>query len=584
MEWRWIALGSLACLGGMTWAAPQWLRQADICTGYYRSAITAEQAEEALAAYPFVVWGNPCLNQETWRRLQAQGVRALAYVSLYKAPSADSLHEAPNWDRGDPSRAETEVNPFWRAVSLVEHPEWTLIGPEGKIKRKFNATYNAWPQTCTNVAGYREAVVRGARELMALGLDGLFVDNAHPEKQCWGPKFGKHEHQFPDQDNEATYCSLLEEVVKVVRSYGRDKAVLINGGGLLGKHDLPVDGAMWESFICSSAWPDRRPGWEQVKRRAARLRRHLEAGKVWIALSYLGHTGYNPVEDAFWCCAAARACGFIWADWGTTNGRLSQILRHVRLGLPRSEIESTEGVDYRVFEQGIVAINAAEKAVTASLPAPPGVSALLDVRVRKDCPVQGGRFEAQIPAESGRVYVPAEQLRNAPWERYLAQEQEWQKQEAARLAKIQPKYEPAPVTTELKDEDFKQIAEAELRLDVFGTNSGKYAGKRVLLNGEAIGELPETDRDEWVKDLRIKVPARLVRRENRLEIRNETNDCFNVNRVYLWIKLQDGREAATGRDVTGYTSAPKWRKGRGLAAPRVKGLPLPEMRLRFGAP
>jgi len=127
--------------------------------------------------------------------------------------------------------------------------------------------------------------LEGVKGIMEMGFDGLFIDNVHPEAECYGPEHGKHGHLNPDKNNADTYKMLLSQIRPLVKSYGQDKAVVLNSGGVRKEYFPDGDALMWESYIFGSA--ERRHDWNRIKQAAEELKPYIESGKALLALSYL---------------------------------------------------------------------------------------------------------------------------------------------------------------------------------------------------------------------------------------------------------------------------------------------------------
>jgi hypothetical protein len=211
------------------------------------------------------------------------------------------------------------------------------------------------------------------RAIMELGADGVFVDNLAHRAECFGPKFGKHEHITADQDH--AFAMLLSRVRDTVKQYKPDGAVLGNSAAPL---SLPrefwkyLDADMMESYICTwvskERWFDWRDHWHK---QGVDLQPFVRAGKQIQALSYLGHTPYGVREDAFFCYASARLGGFVWNGGRPLSDPETALLYRICLGRPMGDEQEENGVWFRAFERGLVAVNPNREAagfVTIALP------------------------------------------------------------------------------------------------------------------------------------------------------------------------------------------------------------------------
>ena len=375
--------------------APTWLYEAETY-GLWYSDLASEEQIRTYQGFSFIDWGQPCSNQKWVHEFHNSGIRSIAYVSFYKAPAIPDVEDRRRWEGGSPGVEECKRNPFWQAVDLSNHPDWRLIGENGEVKRPFNYPNYApgWSQVCTNVEGYSEAVLRGVRGIMNLGFDGLFIDNVHPEV-CFGPERGKHKHVHAYKNNPETYKMLLAEVRRLVKSYGDDKVCVLNSGDLREEYAEYSDGLMWESYIFGNA--QRRQDWEQVRKAADDWRHYVDCGKAVLALSYVG--GENEEqrkENAFYAYACAKLSGFLWSRYDDLN--------QVRIGRPIDDIRSGNGVHYRIYEKGVVAVNPDREAQTVEIPLNTKDAAFVDVFTGKTLNAEDGRLKIAVPPNAGRLY------------------------------------------------------------------------------------------------------------------------------------------------------------------------------------
>ncbi len=316
-------------------SAPDWLMDSEsYAIGYSPSEW------EALAASKVAFVTHCPVNREYFERVHALGIRAFPYVTFYQG-CADRTYEGLN---------------------LKDHPEFIEIDAEGNLKRtgfwESEDAKNMYT-TCPNVQGYQDAMVAWVRQIMELGADGVFVDNLGHRAECFGPQFGKHQHIYEDQNH--AFAMLLKRVREVVQEYKPDGAILGNSAAPL---SLPrefwkyLDAEMMESYICTwvsqERWIDWHTHWHE---QGVQLQPFVKAGKQIQCLSYLGHTPYGVREDAFFCYASARLGGFVWNGGLPLSNPDTAILYQVRLGQPLGDEQQENGVFYRVFERGFVAVN-----------------------------------------------------------------------------------------------------------------------------------------------------------------------------------------------------------------------------------
>jgi hypothetical protein len=229
---------------------------------------------------------------------------------------------------------------------------------------------------------------------MDLGFDGLFIDNVHPEV-CFGPERGKHKHVHADKNNPEAYKMLLAQVRRLVKSYGDDKVCVLNSGDLREEYAEYSDGLMWESYIFGDA--QRRQDWPQVRKAADDWRQYVDRGKAVLALSNVG--GENEEqrkENAFYAYACAKLSGFLWARYYELN--------LVRIGKPIDDMRSANGVHYRNYEKGVVAVNPDCKVQTVEILLNMKNAAFVDVFTGKTLNAENGCLKIAVPPNAGRVY------------------------------------------------------------------------------------------------------------------------------------------------------------------------------------
>ena len=321
------------------------------------------------------------------------------------------------------------------------------------VNTHMDGTRRMWRYyVCCNTREYVDAALTMVHEQMRRGADGIFVDNSSTRLPCYGhgfpagyspeyrsvltaiPKWTrqrlvdtktppeifvagerpsfvnypmiaaltKHRHLYPDKSHDYAYARLLAKVRKVVRSYGPDKIIIINGDA------TPfADAVMLESFLYSWAWKGCDRTWTQAKLDAIKNRSDVKSGTRFVALSYFGNTGRPVAEDAVHAFAASALLGYLWSDYGTFEGKLGKTLRTLQLGERLTPLKAAGPVEYSFFEQGLVAINGSSRAHTATVPAPAAfkharLESILDgTAVNRS----GETYRLLVPAKAGRVLV-----------------------------------------------------------------------------------------------------------------------------------------------------------------------------------
>ncbi len=321
------------------------------------------------------------VNRDYFARCHALGIRCFPYVTFYQGFASMT----------------------YEGVNLKDHPEFIEVNENGDLTRTgFWTSEDAKNMytTCPNVQAYQDAMVEWARKVLEMGADGVFVDNLSSRAPCFGPKFGKHEHVYEDQNH--AFAMLLKRVREVIKEVRPEGAVLGNSANpptLPAEFWKYLDAEMLESYICTWVSTDRWFDWTTHWNQAGKdLQPYVKAGKQIQALSYLGHTPYGLREDAFFCYASARLAGFVWSGGALSNPDMADLYR-MRLGTPLSDELEENSVHYRVFERGMVVVNPnKEKPASLTLAPPVPVKRLLDIF--------GGGLQAWQP--SGKIRLAAD--------------------------------------------------------------------------------------------------------------------------------------------------------------------------------
>ena len=392
--------------------APGWLTSADVYNGWY-SAWSEEVLRTRLKGFPLIV-GVPHSARWIERAHQSQ-VRVIHYISFYKGLNISEAKKA-----GWPDPQGFLTSPLFCELDLGKHPEWLLYTKEGAVRRPFDRPdYPAgWEQVCTASPGFEEVALRGARSLLELGADGLFIDNIHPTLHCYGPAFGKHVH-VNGMDNGEAFRKLIADVYALVKKNSSEKIVALNPGHVDPIYWPSCDAMMYESYVCSGATYTCSHSWDPILQKAKACQQALQSGKAVLTLSYMGAPSYdvgNPSshnasgqppskEDAFYCYACSRISGFLWADWFTLpSNHPAQVLYKVRLGRLLGDMEEIDGVYLRRFQRGIVAVNSSEETKRVQIPRV-RMPKLQDIYEGKVIGVRRSNLPVEIAGQSGRVYA-----------------------------------------------------------------------------------------------------------------------------------------------------------------------------------
>ncbi len=348
--------------------APGWLRSADMVTNWPRGRDTVDA--NRLSGIPLLI----NVTQKAWADdAHRKGFRAVIYASCM-----DTFVDITGFEHEQMTVGRL---PFTRQTANA-----LLIDQDGRfVDTLMDGTYRLHRKTiCANSTTYRKEMLAHLRSLMDRGMDGIFVDNTSPRHiECFGegmrigyssryktvlaesprttfrdPRLGDvpvHQHAFPGQNQSYALRQMLVAIRSMVKEYGKDKVMLINGGPEFAD---TADGTMIESYVCSWAWKGRRQNWAALKQTAAKYAPYLASGGTVVALSYLGETQTTVKDDAFFCFSAARLSGFIWSDYQTLGDDSAVALYRTHLGAPAAALASAaDGVDYRWFENGLAVVN-----------------------------------------------------------------------------------------------------------------------------------------------------------------------------------------------------------------------------------
>ncbi len=360
--------------------APGWLQDAETCNGWYHRWDDAALAQMRDAL--FVIGVPP--DKKVIEKAHGQGTRVLVYVTFYQMPPGKTYQKA----------------------NVSDHPDWNVIHPDGKEGISvFDSSDNpGWRTVCPNSPDYRRYALEYTKFIMDQGADGLFIDNGHPDVTCEAPEFGRHQHLYPGKDNIYAYRKLLEDVRAAVKGYGEDKIIIVNPGTPRKEWVGACDGQMLESYICTHAADHR---WHKEARLLDFQRAWgppADEGHAVVALSYIGHTGNSPREDAFYCYAWARISSFVWADWFTAKD-VARALYKLRLGKPTGPMQRGDGYYMREFERGAVAVSSESRAATFGLSAK-GHAGVYDVFAARRLKLgRSGNCEITLEPRQGRVYL-----------------------------------------------------------------------------------------------------------------------------------------------------------------------------------
>ena len=248
-----------------------------------------------------------------------------------------------------------------------------------------------------------QAIEKQIRTLMEQGYNGVFVDVAGIPPECYGPKFGIHEHAEPNKTNMDKYMEALYLIYRVVKEYGQDRVVVLNDHLLENWHS--ADALMWENCIYDHLDKEQLQSKAELIARGKKYAKAVAAGKVVFQLSYSGKKN-NPWQRGIYTYCYARLFGFTWSDWNEmyqADPEKAVRLYSLRLGKPLAEAaEMAGGVWRRDFPHAVVLWNGDDKPASVNLSVP-GKTELRNFADTAVLTGKDGVFNATLPAHSGMI-------------------------------------------------------------------------------------------------------------------------------------------------------------------------------------
>lgn len=388
--------------------APDWLRNADMFNGWYRTW-TDDMVNDWMKDFPLIV-GVPA-SKSAIEKAHEAGLRVIVYVNYMELQNSEVQMAA----KGRLYRQPDEATPA-DLLDLAKHPDWTCIDSEGNPRRSnwgISQDIAGLFSVCFHQPDLRQNALTHVCNIMNLGADGVFIDNAVPMHECYGPKFGKHVHPDAAETNTDAYELLQREIYKLVKTFGADKIVMQNSG-IAPSHWAYCDAQMWEGFAFDDKHAEPVNDWAELEYAASEHAEAVRRGKVPVILSHFSAVPANRRrEAALYTYAYTRLHGWLLADWfdlikSPENYKLARAIYSVRLGKPLSDAKRVGDLLYRAFEQGIVVLNPTNSRLSAVVPAARD-GALSDVAYDRDLSASGGSVALEMAPESGRVLVWREQ-------------------------------------------------------------------------------------------------------------------------------------------------------------------------------
>ncbi|HON04759.1 MAG TPA: hypothetical protein P5065_01815 [Candidatus Ratteibacteria bacterium] len=334
-------------------------------------------------------------SKEYLMALRSNGLRGFPYMTFY----------------------QTWINKQFQGARLSEHTDWIEIDEHGHWKRTgFWESEDAKNMycTCANTKGYRHSVLKYLEHLLDMGAGGIFLDNLHPGSKCYGPEYGKHKHLYPDQ--QTAFASLLKEARQMIKKKDPEGALLVNSADPVTLPDVYwqwIDCEMSESYICTwvstKRWGDWHKQWNGMDKKISKW---IKAGKQVCCLSYVGHTTNDIKDDCYFCYASARLMNMIWQAGNLAVYDMPDIsiLYQIEIGQPLTpEKETNTGIHYRIYKNGIVAVNPEDSPAVLEIIYKFPTSQILDLYEKKQIKVEFNnrtrKIKVKLPPQSGRVYL-----------------------------------------------------------------------------------------------------------------------------------------------------------------------------------
>ena len=387
-------------------AAPDWART-PLAGGYYRPCTgdfeknwSDEVIQKQLKPWPWIIGSTP--GPEVLKRMQAAGIPLLHYVIFTELLDTDA--QVKGGSKVYPEWYESVLN---EERDLAKHPDWISIDEAGKRRRALFGLMNNHPgllNTCFHQKGLMQAIEKQVRTLMERGYNGVFVDLAFSTPECYGPKFGIHEHAEPNKTNTDKYMEALDMIYRVVKEYGQDRIVVLNGA--LDSNWKRADAVMWESAIYEPGKAQQVQTKAELIARGKKYAKAVAAGKVLVQLSFCGPKDKEAWHRSLYTYCYARLFGFTWSDYNEmyeVDPEKALRLYSLRLGEPLAEaVEIEGGVWRRDFPHAVVLWNGDDKPANVNLAAP----GKTELRNFADAAIfigKDGVFNLTVPAHSGMI-------------------------------------------------------------------------------------------------------------------------------------------------------------------------------------
>ncbi|HOQ81754.1 MAG TPA: hypothetical protein PLL89_01690, partial [bacterium] len=163
------------------------------------------------------------------------------------------------------------------------------------------------------------------------------------------------------------------------------------------------------TWVSTKRWGDWHKQWNGMDKKISKW---IKAGKQVCCLSYVGHTTNDIKDDCYFCYASARLMNMIWQAGNLAVYDMPDIsiLYQIEIGQPLTpEKETNTGIHYRIYKNGIVAVNPEDSPAVLEIIYKFPTSQILDLYEKKQIKVEFNnrtrKIKVKLPPQSGRVYL-----------------------------------------------------------------------------------------------------------------------------------------------------------------------------------
>ena len=119
----------------------------------------------------------------------------------------------------------------------------------------------------------------------------------------------------------------------------------------------------------------------------------------------------------------------------------------------------------------------------------------------------------------------------------------------------------------LKSEQLGKITNAFLKLKRFDVNGGKYAEKKIFINGKYIGIIPPNPPplSEW-QECEVEIPTEVLKElklDNKITLKDKTGDAYKIRDLQIGVVLKNGKKVFTAVNPLIYSTSLEWELGEG---------------------